>query len=175
MAKLGWILSDNSAKNSVTLLSPKISAINLCRNQKDRESNSQLECPATLIIPLALPRCQPPSLVKTESWQILFYGKYWILTNTVLRQRLNLDKYCFMTKTESWQILFYDKDWILANTVSWQILSYDKVFLTRYWLVGLVKLEINYLNVCSCILRISNTLISNTSVIVLCGRKTKVA
>ena len=34
IAKLGWILSEISAKNSATLLSPRISAINLCRNQK---------------------------------------------------------------------------------------------------------------------------------------------
>ena len=58
MAKL---VSKISAKNSATLLSPKISAINLCRNQKvdhEGESNSQPKYPAILILPLA-PRRLP--------------------------------------------------------------------------------------------------------------------
>ena len=74
------LLSENSAKNPATLLSPKIPAIHLCRNEKDRDSNSQLECPATLIVPLValpqLPTTKSQLIITTRSYARIKYRVY---------------------------------------------------------------------------------------------------
>ena len=44
------------SKISAKISAPKFSVINLCRTYKGRESNSELEFPATQIILLALPQ-----------------------------------------------------------------------------------------------------------------------